>query len=69
VRSNGVPILPKRIGFHNYATGTVAGSVAVAEKPPPPKASVVPESPPPSQYDLQRLYDFVKDRYSVLYQD
>lgn len=61
VRSNRVPILPKRLGFHNYATGTVAGSVAVAEKPPPPEASVVPESPPPSQYDLRRLYDFVND--------
>ncbi|KAG0629697.1 hypothetical protein M758_1G123200 [Ceratodon purpureus] len=60
VRSKGLPVL-QRIGSHNYATGTVAGSVAVAEKPPPPKASIVPESPPPSQYDLQRLYDFVND--------
>lgn len=45
------------------ATRTVAGSVAAAEKIAPLTNSVVPESPPPSQHDLQRLYDFVNERY------
>ena len=66
MRSEGLLFPPRTIGFHNYAAETVAGSVAVAEKPPPPKASIVPEAPPPSQHDLQRLYDFVNDRYSDL---
>lgn len=56
-------VLPLRTGIHRYGTQTVAGSVAVAEKVPPLTNIVVPESPPPSQSDLQRLYDFVFDRY------
>lgn len=59
-------VLPLRTGIHRYGTQTVAGSVAVAEKVPPLTNIVVPESPPPSQSDLQRLYDFVFDRYPSL---
>ncbi|KAG0615411.1 hypothetical protein M758_5G039000 [Ceratodon purpureus] len=51
----------ERTGFHNYATKSVAGSVVIYEKVTPLSNSIVPDSPPPSQYDLQRLHDFVND--------
>jgi hypothetical protein len=51
------------MGSHNYATKTVAGSVVIHEKVAPLSDSIVPDSPPPSQHDLQRLHDFMNHRY------
>lgn len=58
-------VLPLKFGSYSYATQTAtqtgAGSVAAAEKIASLTNTIVPESPPPSEYDLQRLYDFVND--------
>lgn len=56
----------KWIGSYNYATQAVAGSVVIYEKVAPLSNSVVPDSPPPSEYEFQRLHDFVNARYLSL---
>lgn len=48
-------------GTHSYSSESVAVSVADAEGVPVP--TVVPQAPPPSQADLERLYAFVNDRF------
>lgn len=48
-------------GTHSYSSESVAVSVADAEGVPVP--TIVPEAPPPSQADLERLYAFVNDRF------
>ena len=48
-------------GTHSYSSESVAVSVADAEGVPIPR--IVPQAPPPSQADLERLYAFVNDRF------
>ncbi|XP_024398720.1 NAD-dependent protein deacylase SRT2 isoform X3 [Physcomitrium patens] len=55
------PCLLNSTRFCNYATLAATGSVAVPQEISSSLNSIVPDSPPPSQSDLQRLYDFVND--------
>jgi len=48
-------------GTHSYSSESVAVSVADAEGVSVP--TIVPEAPPPSEADLERLYAFVNDRF------
>lgn len=48
-------------GTHTYSSESVAVSMADAERVLVP--TIIPQAPPPSQADLERLYAFVNDRF------